>query len=208
MARAMRLAGALAVLTVLAVLAWPGSMRAAPTMSQGGPPGARQFSAGEGIRAKLVRPGVPFRNRFFTGRYGYGYEYHYPRYYVVAEKRGPEVAWSAFTMTYQVYDKVAKLRAEAQETAKADAALRTELVQLKSRVGALKAEEARENDQVKKQQLQAQRTQVEQTILAAESSVKPAVIWVVAGPYDQRQLDDFLVRLQREAGALHVAPAH
>ena len=168
----------------------------------------RQFAARDVVPPQFVARNMPFRRGPFFRGYGYDYGYYYPHYYVVAEKRGRDVTWNTFTWNYQVYDRVANLRTEARGTAEANAQLRKELGQLKSRANGVRASIGRESDPVAKQKLQAELTQVEQTIRAKETSIRPVVIWRVVGPYDRRHLDSFILRLEQEARALKGRPGY
>jgi len=207
MRRAMTCITAILILGAASAFAWSQTMTGTSATPQGSMSVNHGTAAGNLVATNIVRPRFLFRGRFPFGYPYYDHTYRAPGSYVVAEKRGPEAAWSTFTMAYQVNDKTARLHEEAAQTAEANRELRRELTQLNVREKSLKGAVNRESDWCTQEELKAELSQTEGAILEAESSVRPVVIWAVAGPYDPAGLDNFLVRLQREVGPLHVHPA-
>jgi predicted nucleic acid-binding Zn-ribbon protein len=124
----------------------------------------------------------------------------------VAEKRGREVVWSLYTEKHEAFSKVAQLRAEADQSTGANAQIQKDLRGINIRMNAAKAELARTNDSAKKQDMQKQLGELQSVLTAKSAEIKPVVAYAVAGPYARRQVDDFLLRLEKEAGPENVRP--
>ncbi len=170
----------------------------------GGPPVVSHNLGSVNQGGQFVGPGTRwwFR-RYGPFGYGYGYGYgegyRYNRNYVVAQKRGADVTWSVYTMTHDVYTQTQLLRTEADNVSQTNAQLKAEIADLRKQESALKAELAREKEEALRKVIADKLAGVESAIRDRELAIRPVVKWVVAGPFTARQLDDYLVRVEREA---------
>ena len=148
----------------------------------------------------VVLPVRPYRGYRYGYGYGYGYNnYRYPRYYVVAEKRGPEITWNVYEWTSHVYARLTALATEKNATESANSAVSRELAVLRAQTTQLRQAMEAETDDVKRKELEAKLASAEALIAQKEASIRDVVRWVARGPMDARHLDDFLTQLEREA---------
>ncbi len=151
----------------------------------------------------FVRPGTRLW-LYRYGPFGYGYGngyggYSTVRYYVVAEKRGPDITWSVFTSTHDAYSRSLMVRAEANQVARSNALARREITDLRKQESALKAELSRVTDDGKRQEITGKLNALGKSIAEREAVIRPEVRGVVAGPFDGRRLDNYLMRIEKEA---------
>jgi hypothetical protein len=140
--------------------------------------------------------------------YAYGSPYYNPvQYYVVAERRGTDVVWNSFTMSYEATSRVIRLQAEVKETVQSNASARKQVSVLKFQAGQLKAAAAQQTDLDKKAVLLNRMNVTLQSIKDTQAQIRPVVQWVGAGPLSWRGMQDFLTRLARESGPANVHTA-
>ncbi len=122
------------------------------------------------------------------------------RIYVLAEKRGYDVVCSQYTSIVQVNERKVELERERVETNKANVALRKEVTDLKKKLPGLKALKGRKTTEAEKQEIQNQIDAIEAQIKDKEAQIKPAVEYVVKGPYSKPEdANAFIDAVEAEA---------
>lgn len=206
MKRTTMILAAAAACALIAALAWAAPERPEKGEARARSPGdvASPAERPPGDVVAVRPPYAPYRRYGYGFRYGWGYRYRHPRYYVVAEKRGPEITWAVFEWTSQVYARLTVLATEKRESEAFNASLAAEVAALRAEIAGWKREKAALKDDddekaAKAQALDAQIAAAESQIAAKEAAARAVVQWVARGPFDSRRLDDFLTQLEREA---------
>lgn len=138
--------------------------------------------------------------------------FYYTKDYVIAERRGFEVAFNRFNMPRADADKrikqeVARLGAEAAESRKANAVLDKEIKALKSKLFGLKAKLGLAKDDATKTETQAKIVETETQIQEKEGQFVPVVAWLVGGPFriETDEADQWINNVKKQVEAQRAA---
>ena len=122
------------------------------------------------------------------------------KFYVLAEKRGPDVTCRKLTSYQDVKERTTELKRERAETLKQNAALKKEVRGLKRKVVALKQLKGRKTTEADKQEVQQRIDKAEQELKDKEGQIKEPVQVVVKGPFKKSADADALIdRIEAEA---------
>lgn len=146
---------------------------------------------------------IPF-TRGFPSWWWRSNNYRTPRFFVVAEKRGPEVIWNMYSWEYQARDRVQQLQTEANAAAQSNAQLGAKLGGFRNAAFALQFLASRADDRAAKEELQANMTRINLQISAERRAMAPVVRWLARGPIDQKGVEGFVRQLEQESGSRHV----